>query len=107
MEKAEDLMVSTELDAQHAEATASGSAGDARLVSDSAQSQRGETELAKSNTNGTKTETAPKKPRRISPTEQLIADLLAAGGVMRVPYWRREGEPDWRARVFAAQRFGK
>jgi hypothetical protein len=92
---------------EHAEPTASGEAEHARVTSDTAQSQRGETEIAKSNANGSKIETAPMKPRRISPTEQLIADLLAAGGVMRVPYWRREGEPDWRARVFAAQRFGK
>ena len=44
---------------------------------------------------------------QVSPTEQLIADLLDSGGVLRVPYWRREGEPDYRQRVLAAQRFGK
>jgi hypothetical protein len=44
---------------------------------------------------------------RLSPTEQLIADLLAAGGVLRVPYWRRQGEPDYRQRVDAAQRWNK
>src|SRR5690348_2200535 len=39
--------------------------------------------------------------------EQLIDELIAAGGVMRVPYWREEGQPDYRARVSAAQRFNK
>lgn len=51
------------------------------------------------------TETQPARP--LSKTEQLIADLIAAGGVLRVPYWRREGEPDYRQRGIAAQRFGK
>jgi hypothetical protein len=46
-------------------------------------------------------------PRPLSKTDQLIADLVAAGGVLRVPYWRREGEPDYRQRALAAQRFGK
>jgi hypothetical protein len=36
-----------------------------------------------------------------------MADLIAAGGMLRVPYWRREGEPDYRQRAIAAQRFGK
>jgi len=47
------------------------------------------------------------RPRTLSKTDQLIADLAAAGGVLRVPYWRREGEPDYRQRALAAQRFGK
>jgi hypothetical protein len=47
------------------------------------------------------------RPKTLSKTDQLIADLVAAGGVLRVPYWRREGEPDYRQRVLAAQRFGK
>jgi hypothetical protein len=47
------------------------------------------------------------RPRTLSKTDQLIADLVAAGGVLRVPYWRREGEPDYRQRALAAQRFGK
>jgi hypothetical protein len=42
-----------------------------------------------------------------SKTEQLIADLVAAGGVLRVPYWREDGRPDYRQRALAAQRFGK
>jgi hypothetical protein len=45
--------------------------------------------------------------RALSKSEQLIADVIAAGGVLRVPYWRREGEPDYRQRAIAAQRFGK
>jgi hypothetical protein len=53
-------------------------------------------------------EPAESRPTRtLSKTEQLIADLIAAGGVLRVPYWRREGEPDYRQRAIAAQRFGK
>jgi hypothetical protein len=46
-------------------------------------------------------------PRRLSPTEQLVADVIAAGGALRVPSWRREGEPDYQQRVLAAQRFHK
>jgi hypothetical protein len=50
----------------------------------------------------------PVRPSRaLSKTEQLIADLVVAGGVLRVPYWRQEGEPDYRQRAIAAQRFGK
>jgi hypothetical protein len=46
-------------------------------------------------------------PRTLSKTEQLIADLIAAGGVLQVPYWREQGEPDFRQRAIAAERFGK
>ena len=46
-------------------------------------------------------------PRRLAPTEQMIADLIAAGGVLRVPYWREQGQPDYRQRVEAAQHWGK
>jgi hypothetical protein len=49
--------------------------------------------------------TRPARP--LSKTEQLIADLVAAGGVLRVPYWREDGQPDYRQRAIAAQRFGK
>jgi hypothetical protein len=45
--------------------------------------------------------------RPLSKSEQLIADLIEAGGVLRVPYWREEGQPDYRQRAAAAQRFGK
>ena len=48
-----------------------------------------------------------KTSRRLSKTEQLIADLIAAGGVLRVPRWREQGAPDYEQRVHAAQRFGK
>jgi len=37
----------------------------------------------------------------------MIADLLAAGGVMRVPYWPKEGEPNYRQLIDAAQRWNK
>jgi hypothetical protein len=45
--------------------------------------------------------------RSLRPTEQLIADLLAGGGELRVPEWTREGEPDYRQLVLSAQRWGK
>lgn len=53
---------------------------------------------------------APPKPapaRQLSPSEQLVADVIAAGGVLKVPYVRREGEPDYQQRLLAAERFGK
>ncbi len=53
------------------------------------------------------TKKATRPPRRLSPTDQLIADLLAAGGAIRVPSWRKSGEPDYQQRVLAAKRFGK
>jgi hypothetical protein len=46
-------------------------------------------------------------PKPLGKSEQLIAELVAAGGVLRVPYWREQGQPDYRARVHAAQRFNK
>jgi hypothetical protein len=49
----------------------------------------------------------PPTPKPPGKAEQLIAELVAAGGVMRVPYWREQGQPDYRARVSAAQRFNK
>lgn len=49
--------------------------------------------------------TTPLRPLR--PTEQLIADLIEAGGVMRVPYWRSEGGRDYRQLIDAAQRWNK
>ena len=42
-----------------------------------------------------------------SPTGRLIADLLAAGGTMRVPARPAEGNRDYRALVASAQRYGK
>lgn len=49
------------------------------------------------------------EPRQkpLSPTEQLIADLVAASGRLRVPYYRSAGEADYQQRVLAARRFGK
>lgn len=48
-----------------------------------------------------------KSQRALRPTEQLIADLMESGGVMRVPYWRSQGERDYRQLVDAAQRWNK
>lgn len=42
-----------------------------------------------------------------SKSEQLIAEIVGAGGALRVPYWREEGKPDYRQQALAAQRFGK
>src|SRR5262249_15686713 len=56
---------------------------------------------------GTHASPKPKEPRPLSPTDQLVADLLVAGGVLRVPQRRALGEPDYEQRVIAAQRFGK
>lgn len=50
---------------------------------------------------------AARPARPLSKTEQLIADLIVAGGVLQVPYWREQGQPDFRQRAIAAQRFGK
>lgn len=44
---------------------------------------------------------------RLSKTEQLIADVIAAGGVLRVQGRRGPGEPDYQQRILSAQRFGK
>jgi hypothetical protein len=45
--------------------------------------------------------------RAPSKAEKLIADLVAAGGVLRVPYWREDGQPNYRQRATAAQRYRK
>lgn len=55
----------------------------------------------------TDTKPKPKTPRPLSPTDQLVADLLIAGGVLRVPQRRAVGDPDYEQRVIAAKRFGK
>ena len=47
------------------------------------------------------------KPKPLSKTEQLMADIAAAGGSLLVPYWREDGQPDYRQRAAAAIRFGK
>jgi len=49
----------------------------------------------------------PTERRPLAPTDQLVADLLAAGGVLRVPRRRAVGEADYEQRVIAAKRFGK
>ena len=49
----------------------------------------------------------PRRPRALSPTEQLIADLVAAGGVLAVPSGHGPGEADYGQRLRSAQRFGK
>ena len=50
---------------------------------------------------------APRKHVPLSKSEQLMAEAAAAGGALRVPYWREEGKPDYRQRALAAQRLGK
>jgi len=47
------------------------------------------------------------KSKPLSKTEQLMADIAAAGGSLLVPYWREDGQPDLRQRAAAAIRFGK
>lgn len=47
------------------------------------------------------------KPRRVGPTEQLMRDLVAAGGVLRVPRWRNQGDPDYGQLVRAAELWDK
>lgn len=102
-----------------AEITPSGTAFLERLATGGADQRSSDTTANRNDSrpairarlNGNATQPAPParqpKPRSLSPTDQLIADLIAAGGILRVPYWRKEGEPDYRQRVIAAQRFGK
>jgi hypothetical protein len=54
-----------------------------------------------------KTEKPEPRPRALSKTEQLIADLVEAGGTLRVPYWPERGQPNYRQRAMAAERFNK
>jgi hypothetical protein len=58
-------------------------------------------------TSRTQSPVKPKVARALSATDQLVADLLAAGGVLRVPHRRGVGEPDYEHRVISARRFGK
>jgi hypothetical protein len=44
---------------------------------------------------------------RLSKTEQLIVDLIAADGVLRVPIRHGPGEPNYQQRIVSAQRYGK
>jgi hypothetical protein len=67
------------------------SASDAEVANASATSQRSQID----------------KPRPLSPTEQMVSDLLAAGGVIRVPRRHAVGAPDFEQRVASARRFGK
>lgn len=48
----------------------------------------------------------PPKERRLSKTEQLVADVIAAGGTLRVPD-ETQGGVDFRRRAYAAQQHGK
>lgn len=57
--------------------------------------------------NGGSDEQARRKLAPLSKSEQLMAEVAAAGGALRVPYWREEGKPDYRQRALAAQRLGK
>jgi hypothetical protein len=57
--------------------------------------------------NGGSGERARTKHAPLSKSEQLMAEVVAAGGALRVPYWREKGKPDYRQRALAAQRLGK
>jgi hypothetical protein len=46
-------------------------------------------------------------PPPLSKTEQLVADVIAAGGRLTLPDETADGEVNWRQRAYAAQRHGK
>jgi hypothetical protein len=46
-------------------------------------------------------------PAQLSKTEQLVADVLSAGGRLVLPDDTGTGGVNWRQRAYAAQRFGK
>lgn len=50
---------------------------------------------------------APARPRPLSKTEQLVADVLAAGDRLTLPDETAHGGVNWRQRAYAAQRDGK
>lgn len=54
----------------------------------------------------TATSSKPVKEPRLSKTEQLVADVVAAGGTLRVPD-ETQGAVNFRRRAYAAQRHGK
>jgi hypothetical protein len=45
--------------------------------------------------------------RPLSKTEQLVADVIAAGGTLSLPDETYRGGVNWRQRTYAAQRHGK
>jgi hypothetical protein len=47
------------------------------------------------------------RPTPLSKTEQLVADVLAAGGRLTLPDESAHGGVNWRQRAYAAQRHGK
>lgn len=47
------------------------------------------------------------EPRALTKTEQLVADVLAAGGRLELPDETARGGVNWRQRAYAAQRHGK
>lgn len=49
----------------------------------------------------------PHEPRTLSKTEQLVADVIAAGGTLTLPDETRNGGVNYRQRAYAAQRHGK
>ena len=51
--------------------------------------------------------TANPEVERLSKTEQLVADVLAAGGQLTLPDDTAHGGTNWRQRAYAAQRHGK
>jgi hypothetical protein len=50
---------------------------------------------------------APARPKSLPKTEQLVADVLAAGGRLTLPDETAHGGVNWRQRAYAAQRHGK
>src|SRR5258708_4460794 len=51
--------------------------------------------------------TAETGAKPLSKTEQLVADLIAAGGRLTLPDETGQGGINWRQRAYAAQRHGK
>jgi hypothetical protein len=47
------------------------------------------------------------EPRPLSKTEQLVAEVIAAGGRLTLPDATAHGGVNWRQRAYAAQRYGK
>ena len=49
----------------------------------------------------------PPGPKSLSKTEQLVVDVIAAGGRLTLPDDAAHGGVNWRQRAYAAQRHGK
>lgn len=93
----------------HAEITEAGRAKLAAVSSHSAQPSGEETveEEERPPAAGARAPAAGRTAQRLSKTEQLVADLIAAGGTLRLPDHAGHGGVNWRQRAYAAQRHGK